>query len=51
MLQGLPENGASHTTYLYGVVLVIFGCLKSWVSAPAVPFALHVLLFSAPALQ
>ncbi|EIE22835.1 MFS general substrate transporter [Coccomyxa subellipsoidea C-169] len=30
ILKGLPENGASHTAYLYGVVLVIFGCLKSW---------------------
>ena len=31
-MQGLPANGNAETVYLYAVVLVIFGCLKSWVS-------------------
>ncbi len=31
-MQGLPANGRSETVALYGVVLVVFGCLKSWVS-------------------
>ncbi|CAL8464837.1 g4372 [Coccomyxa elongata] len=30
ILKGLPENGASHTVYLYGFVLIVFGLLKSW---------------------
>ena len=31
-MQGLPANGHPETVYLYAVVLVVFGCLKSWVS-------------------
>ncbi|CAL5229213.1 g12496 [Coccomyxa viridis] len=30
ILKGLPANGNPETVYLYAVVLVIFGCLKSW---------------------
>lgn len=35
-VQGLPANGNAETVYLYAVVLVIFGCLKSWVRRPCV---------------
>ncbi len=38
-MQGLPENGASHTVYLYGFVLIVFGLLKSWVSITAIRLA------------
>lgn len=31
-MQGLPENGNSATVHIYGLVLVVFGLLKSWVS-------------------
>ena len=31
-MQGLPASGQPETVALYGVVLVVFGCLKSWVS-------------------
>ena len=31
-MQGLPAGGQIETVALYGVVLVVFGCLKSWVS-------------------
>ena len=31
-MQGLPAGGQPETVALYGVVLVVFGCLKSWVS-------------------
>ena len=31
-MQGLPANGHPETVYLYAVILIIFGCLKSWVS-------------------
>lgn len=31
--QGLPEDGTTSSVHLYGVTLVIFGLLKSWVCA------------------
>ncbi len=34
-VQGLPANGNAETVYLYAVVLVVFGCLKSWVRRPS----------------